>query len=191
MIKSSVIYRNTKNLDGDVKLMDAAMEAAFFIEELGILAYRNWEKGEVVGGPYLTRFHTTITLMYSMKTMPDMLALDRLKNMDCLTTVVKDEYERVIREKESEESIDYTFRKVKHKVILITIKIPNRYLALDGNTIMNIDGDDVYYDDIDVIYDGDAQGGDGDDEFGDGGGGDDFGGGDDDFGGFDDGDMEL
>lgn len=190
MIKSSVIYRNTKNLDSDTSLMDAAMEAAFFFEELGILAYRNWDKGELVGGPYITRFHTTVTLMFSIKALPDLLAIDRLNNLDCLTSVAKDTYERVVKQKIDDDGIDYEFKKVKHKVILITIKIPNRYLALDGNTVMNIDGEDIHYDDIDVIYDGDTP------EGGDSEGGDDFGGGgdmggDDDFGGFDDGDMEL
>lgn len=186
MIKSSVIYRNTKNLDADTSLMDAAMEAAFFMEELGILAYRNWDKGELVAGPYVTRFHTTVTFMFSIKVLPDLLALDRLKNMDCLVSVAKDVYERIVKEKMDNE-LDYEFKKIKHNVILITIKIPNRYLALDGNTIMNIDGEDVYYDDIDVIYDGDLTT-DGAESTSDGGFGDSGG---DDFSGFDDGDMEL
>ncbi len=187
MIKSSVIYRNTKNLDSDTNLMDAAMEAAFFLEELGILAYRHWDKGELVAGPYVSRFHTTITLMFSIKALPDLLALDRLKNMDCLVSVAKDTYERVVKEL-LDDGLNYNFKRTKHKVILITVKIPNRYLALDGNTVMNIDGEDVYYEDIDVIYDGDAESA----EEGDGGGDSfDMGGGSDDFGGFDDGDMEL
>lgn len=182
MIKSSVIYRNTKNLDADTTLMDAAMECAFFLEELGILAYRNWDKGEIVAGPYLTRFHTTVTFMFSMKAIPDLLAIDRIKNMDCLTSIKKDTYERVVRKEIGEEQ--YEMVKVKHKVLLITIKIPNRYLALDGNTVMNIDGEDIYYEDIDTIYDEDVPTGSDD-------GGDDFGGGFD-SGGFDDGgDLEL
>lgn len=183
MIKSSVIYRNTKNLDAETTLMDAAMECAFFLEELGILGYRNWDKGELVSGPFLSRFHTTVTFMFSMKALPDMLAIDRMKNMNCLTSVKKDVYERVVRKQTSEN--DYELVKVKHNVVLITIKIPNRYLALDGNTVMSIDGEDIYYEDIDAIYDGDIEpsGDDGDD------GG--FGGGFD-SGGFDEGgDLEL
>lgn len=185
MIKSSVIYRNTKNLDADTTLMDAAMECAYFLEELGILAYRNWDKGELVSGPYLSRFHTTVTFMFSIKALPDLLAIDRLKKMDCLVSAEKDTYERVVRRKRGEQ--DYEFVKIEHKVLLITIKIPSRYLALDGNTVMNIDGEDIYYDDIDVIYDGDVPEG-GDEPSGGGDSGDSFG---DDFGGLDDGDMEL
>lgn len=184
MIKSSVIYRNTKNLDSQTNLMDAAMECAFFLEELGILGYKNWDKGELVSGPFLTRFHTTVTFMFSIKAMPDLLAIDRMKNMNCLTSVKKDVYERVVKKQTTDS--DYNLHKVKHQVLLITIKIPNRYLALDGNTVMNIDGEEIYYEDIDAIYDDDiAASGEDQDDGG-------FGGGFD-SGGFDEGggDIEL
>lgn len=188
MINSSVVYRNTKNLDDDASLMDIAMECAYFLEQIGALAYQNWNKGEIVNGPIVTRFYSTVSLMFSCKALPDITVLDRLKSMDCKVSHETDTYRRVVTYKENPDSDNYMQKVVDHKVWVVTIKIPNRYLALDGNTIMDIDGDDVYYDDIEIIYDGDAeeQLEDGGDDFGGGG----FGGSDDDLGGgFDD--MEL
>lgn len=185
MINSSVVYRNTKNLDDDETLMNVAMECAYFLEQIGALGYRNWDKGEVINGPFVSRFFSTFSLMFSSKALPDTTVLERLKAMDCKVSTETDTYRRVVSYKEHPDAEEYQQKLVDHKAWIVTIKIPNRYLALDGNTIMNIDGSDVYYDDIEIIYDGDAeeQMDDGGDEFGG-----DFGG--DDLGGFDD-DMEL
>lgn len=192
MINSSAVYRNTRNLDGDSSLMDVAMECAYFLEQIGALGYRNWDKGEIINGPYVSRFFSTITFMFSSKALPDITVLERLKRMQCKISYETDTYRRVVNYRdESDENAEYFQKVVDHKVWLLTIKIPNRYLALDGNTIMDIDGDDIYYDDIEVVYNDETeesmnQGG-GEDDFG--GFGDDSGGGD--FGGFGDDDMEL
>ena len=43
-------------------------------------------------------------------------------------------------------------KRCQHKVWLINIKIPQRFLVMDGNTVFNIDGRDVYYDDLEAVY---------------------------------------
>lgn len=187
MINSSAVYRNTRNLDGDSSLMDVAMECAYFLEQIGALGYRNWDKGEIINGPHVSRFFSTITFMFSSKALPDISVIERLKRMQCKISYETDTYRRVVTYRDDgEENAEYYQKVVDHKVWLLTIKIPNRYLALDGNTIMSIDGDDIYYDDIEIVYNDEAE------EAMNQGGDDDFGGlgGADDFGGFDD-DMEL
>lgn len=153
MIKSSTIYRNTKNLNDDVSLMDVAMECAYFLEQLGALAFTNWDKGELVSGPYVDKFFSTITMMFPKDHSPDMTVLERLSQMNCKFSYEQETYRRVISYKENEDDRDYKTKAVDHHVLLLTIKIPNRYLALDGNTVYNIDGIDVNYEDIDVVYD--------------------------------------
>lgn len=187
MINSSAVYRNTRNLDGDETLMDVAMECAYFLEQIGALAYCNWDKGEVINGPNVTRFFSTISLMFSANALPDITVIDRLKSMQCKVSYETDTYRRVVSYKDGEDQFaEYRQKVVDHKVWIVTIKIPNRYLALDGNTIMNIDGDDIYYDDIEIVYNDEAE------EALNGDGGDDFGGSsDNDFGSFGDDEMEL
>ena len=189
MINSSAVYRNTRNLDGDESLMDVVMECAFFLEQIGALAYRNWDKGEIINGPHVSRFFSTISLMFSAKALPDITVIDRLKSMKCKVSYETDTYRRVVTYRESDdENAEYYQKVVDHKVWIVTLKIPNRYLALDGNTLMNIDGDDIYYDDIEIVYNEEAEeamNSEGGDEFGGGGGGND------DFGGFDNDEMEL
>lgn len=152
MINSSAVYRNTKNVDGDESILDVAMECAFFLEQIGALGYRNWDKGEIINGPHVSRFFSTITLMFSASALPDGTVLDRLKNMKCRVSHETDIYRRVITYREDNDTSNYKQEVVDHKVWNVTIKIPNRYLALDGNTVMNIDDEDIYYDDIEVVY---------------------------------------
>lgn len=185
MINSSAVYKNTKNIDADGNLLDVAMECAYFMEQIGVLGYRNWDKGEIVNGPHVSRFFSTISLMFSAQSLPDITVIDRLKNMDCKISHETDTYRRVVTYKEGNQTTDPMSQKVvDHKVWIVTIKIPNRYLALDGNTIMNIDGEDAYYDDIEIIYNDEVEAA--DEESGDFGGGGDTG-----IGGFEDDDMEL
>lgn len=189
MINSSAVYRNTRNLDGDTSLMDVAMECAYFLEQIGALAYRNWDKGEIINGPIVSRFFSTITFMFSAKALPDITVLERLKKMQCKISYETDTYRRVVNYREGEsENAEYYQKVVDHKVWLLTIKIPNRYLALDGNTVMDIDGEEIYYDDIEIVYNDEAEEAMNQEDDGGFGGG---GGMDDDFGGFGDDDMEL
>lgn len=187
MINSSTVYRNTRNLDENETLMDVAMECAYFLEQIGALAYQNWDKGEIISGPSVSRFFSTISLMFSSQALPDITVLDRLTAMDCKVSHTTDTYKRVVSYKEDDPNAEFHQKIINHKVWIVTIKIPNRYLALDGNTVMNIDGEEVYYDDIEIVYNDEAE-----EAMNQDGDGDAFGGGmDDDFGGGFDDEMEL
>lgn len=186
MITTSLIYKNTKRLNDNGTLLDVAMECADFLEQTGAFAYKNWEDGEFVSGPYIENYYVTFTLMYPFIKTPDPDFIARIANLDCIVEMHKDEYHRVYYARNEEVKFgDQMFKKniSKHKVWLITIKVPQRFLALDGNTVFNIDGKDVYYDDIDALYDGDIEQVDSGNE----GGGADFG----DMVGGDDGDFDL
>ena len=41
------------------------------LDNLNIYSYKNWEFGEVIAGPEVTKYWITVTLMYPYKMMPD------------------------------------------------------------------------------------------------------------------------
>lgn len=186
MITTSMIYKNTKRINDQVGALDIAMECAAFLEQSGAFVYRNWEDGELVGGPLIENYYVGISLMFPSKKTPDPAYIARLTNMDCIVEMNKDHYHRVYYERNTDVKFgENMFKKLmsKHEVWIINIKIPQRYLVIDGNTIFNVDGRDMYYDDLEATYDEDASTK-AEESSGDGGGDNDFGGEDDD-GGFD------
>lgn len=159
MITTSMIYKNTKRLNDQQGALDIAMECADFLEQTGAFVYTNWEEGEVVAGPYIKNHYVEITLMYPQKKTPDPDYIMRLTKLDCIVEMTKDEYKRVYYERNPEVKLgDGMFAKKMstHNVWLINIKIPQRFLVMDGNTVFNIDGRDVYYDDLEAVYDDEA-----------------------------------
>jgi len=159
MITTSMIYKNTKRLNDQHGALDIAMECADFLEQTGAFAYTNWEDGEVISGPFISNYYVDITLMFPQQKTPDPDYISRLTKLECLVEMTKDEYKRVYYERNENVKFgaEMFSKKVStHKVWIINIKIPQRYLVLDGNTLFNIDGKDVYYDDLEATYDKDV-----------------------------------
>lgn len=164
MITTSTIYKNTKNVNDDYGKLDAAMEVAAFMEQIGAFAFDNWIDGELVFGPQIEKYYVTIKLMFPNKMPPNPAVFERLTNLECMVELEEDTYKRVALIKDdSERPIEYTaeqgFRKkvFEHRVWVVTIRVPQRYLALDGNTMFNIDGEDIQYSDIEAIYQGEEE----------------------------------
>lgn len=160
MITTSMIYNNTKRINDDANALDIAMECADFLEQTGAFAFKNWEDGEFISGPYIDSYYVEFTLMYPKKRTPDPDYISRLTALDCFIDMQEDRYKRVYYERNPDIKFGENMfdRKVsEHIVWLITIKVPQRFLVLDGNTVFNIDGKDVYYDDLESIYDEDIE----------------------------------
>jgi hypothetical protein len=53
------------------------------LDELGLYVYANWEDGELVEGPIVSRHWVTCTFMWPKKNMPDPMGGRRLIDYDC------------------------------------------------------------------------------------------------------------
>lgn len=165
MITTSTIYKNTRNVNENTNKLDAAMEVAAFLEQMGAFAFEHWIDAEVVYGPVIEKFYVTMKLMFPKKMPPDLAVIERLCNLDCIVTLEEDTYKRVVHVREKSDNDIHGMRTYsgfqkklcEHKVWIIDMKIPQRFLSLDGNTVYNIDGDDILYSDIEAIYDEDVQ----------------------------------
>lgn len=52
-------------------LLNVMIKMEDFLDSLDLYVYKNWIDGEIVSGPHVTRYWTSMTLMYDYKDMPD------------------------------------------------------------------------------------------------------------------------
>ena len=62
-----VISRLTDNVD----LVDLMINVENYLDGNDMYSFKNWIKGEVVGGPYVKKYWIKITLKWAYKDMPD------------------------------------------------------------------------------------------------------------------------
>ena len=58
--------------------LNVLLEFEEVLDNLNIYSYKNWEYGEVIAGPEVSKNWVTVTLMYPYKLMPDPDAAMRL-----------------------------------------------------------------------------------------------------------------
>ena len=164
MITTSTIYKNTRRVSDEPSKLDAAMEVAGFLEQVGAFAFDNWVDGELVFGPLIEKYYVTVKLMFPKKLPPNPAVFDRLTNLECIVELEKDTYKRVVLVKDPVRSgIDlgtgngFQKKMFTHEVWVLTLKVPQRYLALDGNTMFTIDGEDIMFNDLEAVYQGEEE----------------------------------
>ena len=60
------------------------------LDDLDVYVYDNWEEGEIVSGPKISRHWVTCAFMWEADNMPDPMGGKRLLDYDCRVTYKKD-----------------------------------------------------------------------------------------------------
>lgn len=82
-LKHDDILDNLRDVNKNNTLLDILMEFEKILEDTGMYAYKNWDTGEIVEGPNLSRYWLHIKLMYPYMGMPDPKAGLRLEKIGC------------------------------------------------------------------------------------------------------------
>lgn len=100
------------------------------IDELGLYVYANWEDGELVEGPHVSRHWVTCSFMWPRDKMPDPMGGKRLVDYDC-----KIEYKKssIIKPRKIQKPDDMRpgTKKGKldrHPVWVVTVKMPKQLI---------------------------------------------------------------
>tara|TARA_Y100001970_G_scaffold293162_2_gene438250 strand:+ start:1474 stop:1983 length:510 start_codon:yes stop_codon:yes gene_type:complete len=128
------IVNNHYAIHKSTSLLDSLLEFEKALDEMGLYTYKNWNKGEIVEGPKISRYWIETTLMYPLKEMPDPTGGQRLLGYDCKVTYKKDSYNAPRRVKSYD---DYQPGTKKPKVDevpvwLVNIKMPKKFLENFG-----------------------------------------------------------
>lgn len=133
------------------------MDVENVLDSLNVYAYKNWLEGEIVDGPHIERYWTTVTIMYDYKQMPDPEGAIRLTSNGCKVFYAKDELVSAAKLLEPEDSDQPDgmdgrrpgqprAKKVVRPVWLVTLEVPRAYLD-------NISADKIQIDDMSIDLD--------------------------------------
>jgi len=131
------------------------------LDNLNIYSYKNWEHGEVIAGPEVSKYWVTITLMYPYKLMPDPDASLRLIKHGARVFYGKDTFMEPVKIQTPDdlqppdESGKRKPKRIKRPVWLVTIEMPRQFVNdFDSNKI-TINGMDIDMSEVEGAYDSD------------------------------------
>ncbi len=90
MIDTLDILRNIKNIYASDNVVSSLVNMEKVLDDVNIYAYQNWNKGELVEGPVVTKYDTTATFMWEQSEMPDPDAGKRITNIGGQVAYKKD-----------------------------------------------------------------------------------------------------
>ena len=129
------------------------------LDDADIYAYKNWEIGELVSGPNLSRYSVNCIFMYPEKLMPDPRGAKRLVRFNCIVKFKKTTIDVPVKIKNPKDFKAGTHypKLVKRDVWLVYIEMPKELMNdiregsidLAGQTIDLGELDDAYNEDLD------------------------------------------
>ena len=132
------------------------------LDSLHIYSYKNWEYGEVIAGPDVSRYWITIALMYPRNMMPDPDAALRLIKHGAKVYFKKDELIEPVKITKPEDlgepdpkTGERKPKKKKTPVWIVTIEMPRDFVNEFESSKVSINGIDIDMSDVDSAYDTD------------------------------------
>ena len=131
------------------------------LDNLNIYSYKNWEYGEVIAGPEVTKYWVTVTLMYPYKLMPDPDAAMRLIKHGARVFYGKDTFIEPIKITSpddlmpEDENGKRKPKRLKKPIWLVTIEMPRQFVSEFDSNKITINGMDIDMSEVEGAYDSD------------------------------------
>jgi hypothetical protein len=142
--------------------LDVLLEFEEVLDNLHIYAYKNWEYGEVIAGPDVSRYWITVSLMYPYNLMPDPDASLRLVKHGARVFFKKDvllEPIKITKPEDFGPNDPKTGKRKpkmkKTKIWIVTIEMPRDFVSEFESSKITINGVDINLDEVDSAYDSD------------------------------------
>jgi hypothetical protein len=142
--------------------LNVLLEFEEVLDNLHIYAYKNWEFGEVIAGPEVTRYWTSVTLMYPEKLMPDPDAALRLIKHGAKVYYKKDVLKEPVKIVDPDDLGPLEPRSMQRKakvketpIWLVQIDMPRDFVDEFESSKITINGQDIDLGDVDSAYDSD------------------------------------
>jgi hypothetical protein len=151
------VAKNIKNLylsDGSLlNLLDFER----VLDELDIYAFKNWEIGELVQGPTISKYKVACIFMWPEHLMPDPRGARRLLPFDCEVKFKKTNMKIPLK---IEDPSDYrpgtkVARIIEKKIWLVEITMPKSLMSDIRTGSIELEDQDIDLEDLDTAYDKD------------------------------------
>ena len=154
------IDNNLQDISSKQSLLDVLIEIENVFDSLDLYAYDNWFDGEVVNGPEFERYWVKVSLMYPHKKMPNPDGGLRLTNHGCKVSYRKAIFEQPVKitgpesydRSDGNQGNQRKAKMNKHKVWIIDIDIPRKYINDVDTTVFVKDGEEIDQEDLNAAY---------------------------------------
>jgi len=127
------------------------------LDELDIYAFKNWEIGELVAGPEISKYRVSCTFMWPENLMPDPRGARRLLPFDCIVRYKKTRIKIPIKINDPSDYQPGTHkaRIVEKPVWLVEIVIPKALMSDIRTGSIELEDQDIDLADLDSAYEED------------------------------------
>ena len=137
--------------------MSTILDFERVLDEADLYAFKNWEIGELVAGPEISKYTVTATFMWPEAMMPDPRGAKRLLPFDCKVNYKRDKIKIPIK---IEDPSDYRQGTKKAKITekpvwLVEIVMPKRLLSEIRTGSVEMEDQDIDLDELDQAYEQD------------------------------------
>jgi len=127
------------------------------LDEIDVYAFKNWEIGELVAGPEITKYRVACTFMWPEKLMPDPRGGRRLLPFDCEVSYRKVEMKIPIKITDPSDYREGTkkARIVEKPVWLVEIVMPKSLMSDIRTGSIEMEDQDIDLEELDQSYEQD------------------------------------
>lgn len=127
------------------------------LDEMDLYAFRNWEIGELVAGPEISKYRVACTFMWPERLMPDPRGGARLLPFDCEISYRRVMMKIPIRIKDPSDYIPGTMkaRIVEKPVWLVEIVMPKALMNDIRTGSVDLEDQEIDLEDLDAAYEQD------------------------------------
>lgn len=125
------IVKNISEIYESDKAFTVLKDFERVLDDLDIYVYANWEDGELVEGPKISRHWVTCSFMWPKDKMPDPMGGKRLLDYDCKVTYGRDKIikPRKIRKPDDIRPMTKKGKLDTHPIWVVEIMMPKKLIA--------------------------------------------------------------
>jgi hypothetical protein len=130
MVDEKEVIRNISTLYDSNTSLRVLKDFERVLDELNLYVYKNWEEGELIMGPKISRHWVECSFMYKKDEMPDPIGGKRLLEYNCKVTYAKDHIEkpRKIENPGDFRPVSKKGKMDKIPIWIVTIKMPKELM---------------------------------------------------------------
>ena len=127
------------------------------LDEIDIYAFKNWEIGELVAGPEISKYRVSCTFMWPEKLMPDPRGARRLVPFDCRIEYLKKDIKIPVKITDPSDYRPGTHKAklMTKKVWLVEITMPKSLMNDIRTGSIEMEDEDIDLDELDQAYEQD------------------------------------
>lgn len=149
-----LVAENIKNLYMSEGSLLTLMDFERVLDELDLYAFKNWQLGELVDGPDISKYKVTCIFLWPEKLMPDPRGAKRLLPFDCEVKYKRTSMKIPVKIEEPDDFIPGTHkaRLIEKKVWLVEITMPKSLMNDIRTGSIELEDQDIDLEELDDAY---------------------------------------